>query len=184
MLTEGCVMNHERLGLVSLSTICLLWSVSIAGCTPIESSAELAAELGREGHCVPIAGPFESAIVPCSDPGSLLCTTGTLGGDLGGGVYDFAASSFAGTFPVEGFLGASVMTLDDGFLFGTDDGTLNLITGDFQTNVHLAGGTDEFVDASGYIIATGTVNFATGVTTGTYVGEICIPDEDGDDDDD
>lgn len=162
-------MAKRSLYLATFAYIAVLASTGCEYETETSTSA-----LGVHGRCVSLSGSFASEVVPCDEEGGLLCTSGNLTDLVHEASYNFVANSFAGTYPVEQFTGNSVIEYDSGLLMGEDTGTLDVVTGAFQTNVTLVDGTGALAGASGYITATGVADLSIGVTSGTYVGELCL----------
>ena len=122
----------------------------------------------EERGCHTFAGRFTAVTVACPDPSLLLCTHGTLRGDLEG-TYDFEATGVTETGALTGH---SIITLENGaMIFGNDVSVLNP-DGTFVTTVTIVGGTRQFEHATGTLTATGSLT-ATG-TEGTYIAEICL----------
>ena len=148
-------------------------ALAIVAAFPLASTAK---------DCEDVAGPF-SAVPPatCSSPVHI-CTHGTLTGGLPS-TYDFVASSETDAFPVANLTGHSTITLDRGgaVLLGQDTSSLSLVSGAFTTTVHIVGGTHQYKQASGTIVAVGVFDFFTGNTVGSYTGTICKHKE-GDED--
>ena len=153
----------------------------------IMMTAALAATLAATGvarakDCTDVSGPF-SAVPPasCASPVHI-CTHGQLTGGLTA-TYDFVADTQTVVGPTATLTGQSTITADKGgaVLLGQDTSTLSLETGAFATTVHIVGGTHQYKNASGTIVAVGVFDFATGGTAGTYTGTICKHSE-GDED--
>ena len=126
--------------------------------------------------CKAVHGRVELAASagPCSS--TVLCATGMLHGALKAS-SEFFGTSFVPTYNTPG-TGVVVLTGDntihtaDGDLFTKDSVVFNLTgDGEFAEVDTIVGGTGEYLDASGYLQATGT--FADGVGVGTYVGKVC-----------
>jgi hypothetical protein len=132
----------------------------------------------RAKDCRDVSGPF-SAVPPASCPSPVgICTHGQLTGGLTA-TYDFVADSQTVVFPTASLTGHSTITIDKGgaLLLGQDTSTLSLETGAFTTTVHIVGGSHQYKDASGTLVAVGVFDFATGATSGTYSGTICKKSE-------
>jgi hypothetical protein len=132
---------------------------------------------GAAGGCHAVSGGFQAvALQPFSaDCPSFFCTAGTLTGDLAG-TYKFVAY---GVTPTGDLLGHSTITLNNGAVInGNDQSHLNG-DGTFVTTVHFVGGTRQFAHVSGGLVAPGHFT-ATGGTEGTYSGEFCLGNGDGD----
>jgi hypothetical protein len=128
----------------------------------------------RAKDCIDVSGPF-SAVPAASCPSPVhICTHGQLTGGLNA-TYDFVADTQALVGSTATLTGHSTITIDNGgaVLLGQDTSTLSLETGAFTTTVHIVGGTHQYKDATGSIVAVGVFDFATGGTAGTYTGTIC-----------
>jgi hypothetical protein len=102
----------------------------------------------RAKDCTDVSGPF-SAVPPASCPSPVgICTHGQLTGGLTA-TYDFVADSQTVVFPTASLTGHSTITIDKG-------GAL------------IVGGSHQYKDASGTLVAVGVFDFATGATSGTY----------------
>lgn len=124
-------------------------------------------------------GPFTSTFEAgpgCTNSPIFLCTHGVLEGDWNG-TYEFGFTSMGpANDPNEPnkilYTGTSVITLDNGKqLFGVDTGVMytdEFGGATFTTIVDVQGGTRNFRNASGEIIASGYLNFATGFAEGSY----------------
>jgi hypothetical protein len=150
-------------------------------------TAALAALLAAPGaararDCTDVSGPF-SAVPPasCASPVAI-CTHGQLTGGLTA-TYDFVADTETVVFPTATLTGHSTITIDQGgaVLLGQDTSVLSLLTGVFTTTVHIVGGTQQYKQGSGTIVAVGVFDVTTGGTAGTYTGTICKHSE-GDED--
>ena len=153
----------------------------------IVMTAFLAAALSVPGvahakDCTDVSGPF-SAVPPvsCASPVGI-CTHGQLTGGLTA-TYDFVADTQTVVFPTATLTGHSTITIEKGgaVLLGQDTSTLSLLTGAFTTTVHIVGGTQQYKNGSGTIVAVGVFDLTTGGTAGTYTGTICKHSE-GDED--
>jgi hypothetical protein len=108
-----------------------------------------------------------------------ICTHGTLTGSVLS-TYDFVADTLVFTSATTAdYTGHSVIRTEQGAeIFGSDSGTLMIrsdgFTADFVTTVHVVGGTRQYVDATGSIVAPGVLNLITGATEGSYAGTICL----------
>jgi len=146
------------------------------------ATALAAAGPARAKDCTDVSGPF-SAVPPasCASPVGI-CTHGQLTGGLNA-TYDFVADTQTVVFPIATLTGHSTITMDKGgaVLLGQDTSTLSLLTGAFTTTVHIVGGTQQYKNGSGTIVAVGVFDFTTGGTAGTYTGTICKHTE-GDED--
>jgi hypothetical protein len=150
----------------------------------------------HDHHCRALDGPFSSVLVPPPQCTSAvgLCTHGVLTGDLEAS-YDFTADTLAPANDPDHpgrllYTGTSVITPSSGAargqLFSDDTGFLDpdpTGTAYFATTVHVIRGTKRFKRTTGTLVATGTLNFATGEASGTYTGEFCKTDDDDDHDD-
>ncbi|HWL85613.1 MAG TPA: hypothetical protein VNO21_07415, partial [Polyangiaceae bacterium] len=63
---------------------------------------------------------------------------------------------------------ARMFSEDTGFLLTDASGKTQ-----FQTTVHIIGGTADYTDASGQIVASGFIDLSTGAGDGAYTGSIC-----------
>lgn len=134
------------------------------------SLAFSAAAWAAPGGCHDVEGDFTAVTIPpgpdCSS--FLFCTLGTLTGDLAG-TYFFTVSGFG---PGGELLAASTITLKTGAVIqGSDTSVLNP-DGTFVTTVEIIGGTRQYADATGEIVASG--HFTATGTEGTYAGTICL----------
>ncbi len=130
-----------------------------------------------------VSGPFTSVLVPppaCTSAVGI-CTLGTLTGDLPSAYYftmDTLQPAGDPNDPTEFvYTGHSVITRTHGGaqLFGQDTGVIHLLPAapaPFVTTVHVVGGTKQYAGAAGQLVATGTLNFATGQALGSYAGTI------------
>ena len=129
-----------------------------------------------------VEGPFSSTLVAppgCTSPIGI-CTHGLLTGDLEA-TYDFTMETL---FPVGDpnapnkflYTGESVITdLDGGAqMFSHDTGVLFFegASNPFVTTAHIDSGTKQYADATGTLVASGTIDFVSGQTTGSYTGSI------------
>jgi hypothetical protein len=146
------------------------------------AAALAAAGVARAKDCTDVSGPF-SAVPPasCGSPVHI-CTHGQLTGGLTA-TYDFVADTQTVVFPTATLTGHSTITIEKGgaVLLGQDTSTLSLLTGAFTTTVHIVGGTQQYKNGSGTIVAVGVFDLTTGGTAGTYTGTICKHSE-GDED--
>lgn len=135
-------------------------------------------------QCVPVAGGFTSVGVvgpPCGSP-ILLCTDGTLTGDLAG-KYDFTMASLApalapGDPLLFVFTGTSLITTGAGQISAEDQGKLRFNPAGpspFVTLVQVKSGSGAFAGATGVIVATGELDFSTNKAVGAYTGALCFP---------
>ncbi len=149
--------------------------------------AALPGTVVADDACQPIAGVFESAVVPpptCTVDPPLLCTRGVLEGDIDG-TFDFTMSASTEIPPVAFFTGGSDIETDEvGTLTGTDMGAIDFSNGDFVTNIRITEGSGELTGATGRIVAIGVIDLAAGTTSGDYVGELCLAGDDDDSDSD
>lgn len=128
---------------------------------------------GAAGGCHAVQGDFTAvALQPFSaECPSFFCTAGTLTGDLAG-TYFFVAY---GVSPTGDLLGHSTITLTNGaVIHGNDTSHLNG-DGTFVTTVNIVGGTRQFENATGQLVAPG--HFTASGTEGTYSGEYCLGGE-------
>lgn len=135
--------------------------------------------------CDPVRGTFENLFLPpdqCAASPIRQCTTGELEGDLDAAyafVFTRAAPVSQGTVvPISAFTGASLITLEDGTIFGADFGILRAQKppfADFTTHLRITGGTGAYEGASGHLTIQGAASFLTGEGSGTYVGVVCVP---------
>ena len=131
--------------------------------------------------CTTYVGDFVATTEsPCLESPVLLCTHGTLTGDLPS-QYDFVMTSQ--TFlsdPADptflSFTGESVITTQTGKMQAQDTGKMWMRAGPwpFETTVNIHGGDGAWAGATGKLVATGALDHERGVTEGTYVGEICV----------
>jgi hypothetical protein len=117
----------------------------------------------------------------CKSTGDL-CTHGALTGDLDA-AYDFNASSQtmskdpAHPGRIE-FAGKSVITptANDGVMHSDDTGFIDPDGkggAAFETTVVIIDGTGSWEGETGKLVASGTVDFMTGKTSGSYTGTLC-----------
>ena len=136
-------------------------------------------------HCTPESGPFLSTLEQgpgCSTSPIAMCTHGQLHGALEAR-YEFTFQTLTPD-PYEptrsNYTGVSVIAFTDGRaqMFSQDAGFF-LIRPDgeaiFETTVHFTGGTADYLHASGQLVASGLLDFATGSGDGSYIGSICRP---------
>jgi hypothetical protein len=130
--------------------------------------------------CKTTEGVFTSNLVPppaCTSPIGI-CTTGALDGEFPES-YDFVMDSLTPVAPAQSvYTGHSVITRTNGgaTLIGQDTGVMNFTgptTATFVTTVNIVGGTRQFKDATGEYVATGELDFVTGVATGTFTANVC-----------
>lgn len=144
--------------------------------------------------CEDLDGDFVASVAAdaeCASPVGF-CTIGALTGELVG-TYAFTMTSMTPVSddPAETtftFTGTSTITTASGVITGMDEGQLSF-SGDFafMTFVRAVGGDGCFDELSGDLLATGTLDLLTGVTTGTYTATFCGADDecfDAEDDDD
>lgn len=130
--------------------------------------------------CKTTEGTFTSNTIPpptCTSPVGI-CTTGALNGKFPES-YDFVMDS-AVPMPTGqlAYTGHSLITRTNGgaTLIGQDTGVMTFTgpdTATFVTTVNVVGGTKQFQDATGTYVATGELNFVTGVATGTFTSTVC-----------
>jgi hypothetical protein len=169
-------MRHDcvkRLGSPSVSPHAHRWrregtALAMAGCLALGAPA-----VATAAACKDYTGGF-AAVASCPPDPARICTHGTLTGGFPSS-YDFVGVQD----PATGALtGSSVLTTSNGArLFGSDTGQLTVREGSasaaFVTIVTIVGGTKQYVDASGTIVATGLLNLATGDAVGEYRATIC-----------
>jgi hypothetical protein len=85
------------------------------------------------------------------------------------------------------YTGTSVITPTKGAargqMFSDDTGFLDFSaappgSAGFETTAYIVRGTKHFKDTSGYMVASGILNFATGEAVGSYEGSLCKDDDD------
>lgn len=130
--------------------------------------------------CKTTEGTFTSNLVlppACTSPIGI-CTTGALDGKFPE-TYDFVMDTLvpnpAGQLE---YTGHSVITRANGgaTIIGEDTGVMTMTgptTATFVTTVNVVGGTKQFKDATGEYVATGELDFITGVATGTFTSTVC-----------
>jgi hypothetical protein len=118
-----------------------------------------------EGGCHTYGGEFTAVTV--TECPSFLCTHGTLTGDLAG-TYDFVATGATET----GITGQSTITLDNGAVIRGSDVSVLGPDGTFVTTVNVVGGTRQFAQARGQLVASG--HFTETGTEGVYAATICL----------
>jgi hypothetical protein len=127
-----------------------------------------------------VAGAFTSTLETgpdCPSPVGI-CTLGILTGGLQAS-YDFTMLTLvpdAQDSSLLHYTGTSVIRTDNGTeLFGMDSGVMELGAdgrATFTTTVQIVGGTRQYKGAAGEIVASGVLDFTTGLAAGTYTGEI------------
>jgi hypothetical protein len=125
------------------------------------------------------SGDF-TAVRPDTCPSPVgICTHGTLTGSVLS-TYDFVADTLVFTSPnTADYTGHDVIETAQGAeILGSDTGTLTIrpdgVTADFVTTVNVIGGTRQYEDATGQIVAPGVLDLVTGSTSGTYSGTIYL----------
>ena len=127
------------------------------------TTVALAGEAAEARQCQRVDGPFTSTLdsgAGCPNSPIQMCTHGILGGDLEG-TYEFSFLTPPGADPNDPskitFTGQSIVTFHNGKkqVFGNDSGFMaprpdGLF--DFQTTVHIDGGTHEYSNASGQLV--------------------------------
>jgi hypothetical protein len=130
------------------------------------------------GGCHIASGSF-TAVAPATCPSPVgICAHGTLTGgfpateDL---VGDTLTPQPDGT---QVLVGHSTITTPQGaLLLDSVRSVLRFTsptTAEFTTVERIVGGTRQYAHASGGFLATATLDFATGLTSGTYAGTICL----------
>ncbi|WP_394850106.1 hypothetical protein LZC95_21940 [Pendulispora brunnea] len=114
----------------------------------------------------------------CSASPIWTCTHGRLEGNLDA-KYEFTFKTLVPDAMESGRLnyeGTSVITMANGArMFGQDSGYFQLHpdgSGAFETTVHIQGGTSDYSNASGRIVASGSFQ-RSGSAVGSYTGFIC-----------
>ncbi len=137
----------------------------------------------NEPACTFVEGPFSSVTVPppaCLSPVGL-CTHGFLKGEFPA-IYDFTFSTLQSTNDPSDptafvYTGHSVVTTNRGVIDTNDSGILHMepagTLSPFVTTASIARGTDRYQGASGVFVATGSLDFATGAATGTFIAHLC-----------
>lgn len=142
----------------------------------------LAAPFAAGEDCFTLEGRFvATAEIPCLASPVLLCTHGTLTGDLDG-AYEFVmTSNTLGSDPsrplLMAFTGASEILLADGSMQAEDYGTMEanpVGPWPFETHVVIHSGTGAWSGAVGELVAVGALDTSAGVTEGTYAGHVCV----------
>ena len=140
----------------------------------------LASAQPQAATCKTTEGTFTSSVVPppaCQSPVGT-CTTGTLNGKFPES-YDFVMDTLVPTPSGQlQYTGHSVITRTNGgaTLIGQDTGIMTFTgptTANFVTTVNVVGGTKQFKDATGQYVATGELDFVTGIATGTFTSTVC-----------
>lgn len=119
--------------------------------------------------------------MPCLASPVLLCTHGTLTGDLDG-AYEFVmTSNTLGSDPsrplLMSFTGTSEIILADGVMFAEDHGTMEIDPfgpWPFETHVVIHDGDGAWSGAQGELVAIGALDTNAGVTEGDYSGFVCL----------
>ena len=130
--------------------------------------------------CFPVSGRFESQTVPppeCTSP-VYFCTSGALTGALWGD-YDVVVDKFISPdepsiLSVSFYTGFSTVSTRRGELFLTDAGALDGANGNVSSLLNVTGGTDHYLNATGYLYVYGAADLAVGTASGRYEGKICI----------
>lgn len=137
-------------------------------------------------QCSEVSGNFTNTVMVGLDcfPQSpaLLCTHGTLEGDLQGG-YDFDVDSIVPSpTPDEPdrleMTGRSRITLDGGEMSSDDVAYLTpnpLGPSSFHDVIDIVSGTGAYAGATGQLAVQGTLDLITQQGSGTYDGQICLP---------
>lgn len=135
----------------------------------------------RAATCTTTEGTFTSNVIPpptCTSRAGI-CTTGELAGKFPES-YDFVMDTLVptSTTGLYDYTGHSLITRTNGgaTLVGQDTGVM-ILTGlnsaSFVTTVNIVGGTKQFKNATGTYVATGDLDFITGVATGTFTSTVC-----------
>lgn len=147
-------------------------------------SSRVLAEARGPNRCLELEGPFSSSTVEgplCPSPVGL-CTHGILAGPLRDATYDFIVETFEPD-PEDPTriiaTGVSVVTTREGQMF-TDDVSILQLTGPdpsdpvlFETTATITSGTQRWKHTTGEFVATGTLDFATGQSIGSYTASLC-----------
>jgi hypothetical protein len=135
---------------------------------------------GRGGRTVRGQINSQEVTTGCTSPVGL-CLAGTLTGGLTGD-FSYTAASVTVTGDVAAFSGTTTLTTEHGELTELDQTTANEETGAFTDVITILSGTGEWKGCSGTVHASGTFDFATGVGTSDYEGQVYCPcdDDDGD----
>ena len=133
--------------------------------------------------CRSLDGHFSSVTVPppaCTSPVGL-CTHGLLAGDFPA-TYDFTFSTLQSTKdPTDPtafvYTGHSVVTTPAGAMHTDDSGVIHIAAdgspAPFVTTASVASGTGRYAGETGVFVATGKLNFATGLAVGSFVANLC-----------
>ena len=142
----------------------------------------VALSAAADGHCKTYAGHFVATTEsPCLASPVLLCTHGTLTGDLPS-TYDFVMTSQTPLTDLSDpaflvFTGDSVITTDAGRMLAHDTGKMWMDPSGvwpFETTVNIHSGDGAWEGATGRLVATGALDHHRGVTEGEYVGHVCV----------
>jgi hypothetical protein len=170
-------LNSPRRNRVSKQSACAL-AIMVAGLTV---SAKLKA--GDDHRCQFIDGPFRSVTVPppaCTSPVGL-CTHGQLSGELVA-AYDFTFATIQSAGdpndPTESvYTGHSVVTTAHGVLLTNDSGVIHIPAdgspSPFVTTATVASGSGRLTGTTGVFVASGNLDFGTGVAVGSYIAQLC-----------
>ena len=134
----------------------------------------------RAATCKTTEGTFTSNVIPpptCTSPVGI-CTSGALAGKFPES-YDFVMDTAVPTPSGQlAYTGHSLITRTNGgaTLVGQDTGVMTFTgpnNATFVTTVNVVGRTKQFKDATGTYVATGELDFLTGVATGTFTSTVC-----------
>jgi hypothetical protein len=160
-----------------------LLTAAAAALAVLSLSAGARADGDDEPACRFVEGPFSSVTVPppaCLSPVGL-CTHGFLKGEFPA-IYDFTFSTLQSTNDPSDptafvYTGHSVVTTSRGVIDTNDSGILHLggpgALSPFVTTASIAKGTERYQGATGVFVATGSLDFATGAATGTFIAHVC-----------
>ena len=120
--------------------------------------------LAASGGCHAFSGSYVQQAVPC--PPALVCVDATITGDWQG-VSHTAVTSYD---PITNtYSGQVTITRDNGSVITA---SIEGVVGSGVGVETITGGTRQFVEATGTIVATGDL-------TGTYSGQYCLPEDSG-----
>jgi hypothetical protein len=168
-------MRLLKQGFVAAS-LCLLSAGSVAGAKAHGHDHEDGAQ------CVAYYGPFSSqTVTPCSSPIGL-CTHGLLQGEFPA-TYDFTFTTLQSANdpndPTKSvYTGTSVVTASDGsgVMYTQDTGIIHIpgnAPAQFVTKAVITHGTKRYHETEGAFIATGSLEFQTGLAVGSFSAVLC-----------
>jgi hypothetical protein len=139
-------------------------------------AAAAAAALGYRAHaagtkCDPVHGFFSDYI---TSPPPALATAGTVLGELHGDLTFALTGLTPSTTPNVAFFDArSTISTKTGDIYIAEAGSTDSVTRNFADLWTVAGGTGEYLGATGQIFANGAFDFSTGTGQAEYRGTVC-----------